>query len=505
MPCRWPSRRTRVSIGLLAVLLLGVYFLLDPILNIIVFKEHYDHYLGQKPYEFYSRKAFNARRWGNVSYDMSSCKYKHFPVAHKRPDGAIAWDTPHLNPLAAQHRARHLTIHIFRNRTHTPLILEWLWHSILDDEEVVVRAHNTKFFPRYNVTVVRCNNAEELKAAAGRNEIEYLLLISSVWRFDEVQSFLSEHRIPVVPMGAVMMSDEGCSNPKDLHLMRHDPVPPNARNAPPNGKPASTVVYGKPGKPHEYLLDFLFLTYGDCDRVDNKRVRLWPLGPDINVLTALDANTMPKDTPSMSEREYDASLIGSLRMQKISRAQAIIAFRELCKANRLSCVERTGLSLYAVLGSLDDLFHTNYAIQSWVAQHFPDDYMRLLFETRLTLSPSGTTSECGRTMESVMGGSIPVIEVWREEGISPLSGPGFKCLAADHYSFYSDSHAPVLWAEDWRESEKLITDMLASPRRLAQMQSDLRKWYRSLLTHLRTLWFSQARAFLVEYPRPAAA
>eukprot|EP00048_Salpingoeca_helianthica_P003954 m.72263 g.72263 ORF g.72263 m.72263 type:complete len:503 (-) comp12984_c0_seq1:22-1530(-) len=494
------SRRKKICLGSFLVVALGLYFFLGAILDIISFHDHYGHFLGSKPYEYYSRQAFNERVWGDVSYNMSSCTYQHFPVAERRADGTVMWNTPKLNPLADQHRARHITIHLYRNRTHTPLILEWLWHSILDDEAVVLQEHHKKYFPRYNVTVVRINTPHELQQAAERREIQYLLLMTSYWCFPAVQKFLSEHRIPIVPMGAIMMSDEGCNNPPDIHILRHRPVPPNAKNVPPSySYSTSPVVYGRPGEPHEYLLDYLFLTYGDCHQVDNTRVRLWPLGPDINVLTALDANTMPKGIPMMSEREYDASLIGSLRSQKISRVQAIIAFREMCKQFGYACVERTGLSMYAVLGSLDDVFHTNYAIQSYFAQHFPDDYMRLLFETRLTLSPAGTTSECGRSMEAVMGGSIPVIEVWKEEGISPLSGPGYKCLARDHYSFYADSNAPVLWAKDWREAEPLMVEVLSNPKRLQQRQAALHRWYQGLLTHLRTLWFSQARAYLHPY------
>ena len=61
---------------------------------------------------------------------------------------------------------------------------------------------------------------------------------------------------------------------------------------------------------------------------------------------------------------YDLSMIASLRKAKITRAQAIMAFQELCRTG-LSCVQRTGLSLYALLGSLDDLLGLDYAIQTW--------------------------------------------------------------------------------------------------------------------------------------------
>jgi hypothetical protein len=476
-----------------AVVVVLIIFILrfEQIMRPFIFYRSHGHFFGQKPYEYYSRPAFTERMYGHQKYNMSRCKYPHFPLARPRADGSVNWDTG-AYPKVEVAYATPLRIHIYRSRFHTTMHFEWLWNSILhNDGEDLSRGEEhrkgktsprSKTLRKDNIQLIHVSNVKDLKAIADRGELQTLFVVSASYFLEDLAREFFAHSIPVVPMGTLVTHAESCMATDPAKLPLVDPSTPNTR-------------YGKAARsPADYLYEYVFLTYGDCDLVDNERVRLWPLGPDTNILAMLDDGTMPEILP-MVERKLDINMVGSLRSTKPTRPQAMFAMSDVCSSGR-SCREITGLTPYAILGSLGDSLGVGDAIQVWGAQHIPNEYRSIMFQSRLTLSPAGTAPECGRTLEAIMAGSVPVIEEWFEEGVSPNHGANFKCMAADNNAFFREGRAPALWVVDWRRDLPRVVAILDRPAQLQQMQDNMAVWYAGLVAHLRRLWVGQAHLYL---------
>lgn len=358
-----------------------------------------------------------------------------------------------------------------------------------------------KHLPEENLTLVRVDSMKELQQHALAGDIENILLVGGSMRHEDLMADMSMHHIPLVPMGAVLLHGEACfaDPPHDIdandvweNFFTHgDDVEARRRDTRPI-----------PGSPTDYRMQFAFITYGDCFMLDNVRVKLWPLGLDKKINSMLDAHTMPRTIPTMAQRNIDINHIGSLRKEKTTRAQAVMAMSEVCTSLGLACASRTGVTLHQALGSLDDLLgNKNNALQTWFAGHLPDDYNKLLLHSKVTLSPAGTAPECGRTLEAVVMGSIPVIEVWDEEGNAPLYSKS-KCLRGDNNAFYRDSNAPVFWVRDWRNDLPTVAAALADTARMQVMQDDLRVWYGELVGSLRTSVLHQCRTYMRQHGKP---
>lgn len=456
------NKRRALCVPIVLILLFASYhFILSPLLDAWVYKKSYGHFYGEKDYEYYSRTAYNKQKWGDARYNLSSCKFHHFPIKF-------------LTQLPYDYSKSPQNLRVFIYR-FGELQMEWLWNTVLQSHGQVQHSENIRFLPEFGLEIVRLNSRKELVQHA--NEIETLFIIFSDTEYVE---YFATHLAAAgvrstAKIGAFMLNAEYCMAPTWV---------PKA------------IESGQ--------IQFLLMAYGDCDIVDNKRVFLWPMGPFVNALGALDAGTLPAHPQPMSKRKIDASLIASLRMAKPSRPQAMMSLQEVCSIERWNCVQRTGFTIYSILGdigkALGEQYH--YAVQRWFGAHWLTEYMGIMWNSKLTLCPSGSNPNSYRIMEAIMMGTIPIIEDWQEEGVSPLYGPKFKCLRDDNMAFLRDTHAPVFWVRDFREDLASVMDILHEPAELQAMQDHLMKWYSALVTHLRLMWIREVWAHFAHIPAP---
>eukprot|EP00823_Brevimastigomonas_motovehiculus_P000277 TRINITY_DN10381_c0_g1_i1.p1 TRINITY_DN10381_c0_g1~~TRINITY_DN10381_c0_g1_i1.p1 ORF type:complete len:503 (+),score=76.59 TRINITY_DN10381_c0_g1_i1:161-1669(+) len=436
----------------------------------ITFYAHYGH-LYHKDYDFYSRQSFVERAYGKViENDVSSCRYPHFSLA------------PFLNDSSSAGRHNGddvLRIFLHRIDTHVLLHLEWLWYEILPSSPNAQHCNSAIYWdrneysqclylPEHNIAVIWISHLDSLVEATRRlppqQHLNLFLIEDSEWIMKTVQNVRERLHLSAdqLRVGAILTFSEGCIPPR-LTL-------------------DSSSYY--------------FITYGSCDLLDNDRIMMWPVGPDMNVLKAYSEHSLPPTISRMSQRKVDINLLGSLRNEKITRVQTIIEYEDVCMRYHLNCEIRVAVTLFGFLGSVDEwlgIKGTSRAIQPKFA--IKDNYMEVLTGSKITLSPAGTTSECGRTMEAIITGSIPVVEEWPER-YSPLFGSQYRCLPQDHYAFLKDSHAPIYWVKDWRRDLPLIVENIVNnPAALQQRQLELMQWYSRYRAHLRLIWIKQALRF----------
>lgn len=451
-----------------------IWFYSAPFLEKLSFHHFYGHWPGEHQYSYYTRNAFNERKWNSPGYNMSTCRFPHFPV----PFNLVKV------PKAIQATVQ-MKIHIFRDPTHTSLTLEWLWNHILHTPLTSIKNPKQKYLKDLGLEIIRVHSFAELEH--DKRNVQNLFVISNGKFLTSLFAQFAKRRIPVVPMGLIVMSEEDCNPSRvDLNSYMTNLV---------NGTFPKTAFQASP-VPSDYSFRYAFSIFGDCDFVDDGRVKLWPLGPDMNILAALDAQSLNPPTP-INLRSYDLSLVASLRNVKINRVQTILAYEEICPNSNLKCFRKThSYTLFDLMGSFGDLVGKAHEFQKYANEHLPHgDYFRSIADAKLVLCPSGFHPESGRIMESIIVGSIPVVEYWAEEGQAP-NYESSKCLLGDNMAFYLDNAAPVFWVKDWKTDLPKIVRFLQNKTHLQNMQDRGKKWYSNLLIHLRTLWVTQANIYM---------
>jgi hypothetical protein len=489
--------------------------LLDRLIDLHLFHKAHDSW-SSAPYEYYGRAATTRRLLGHA-HDLTrdnhaACTFPHFNITIGDIGPVL---TAELTSQQDQGPPPTVTT-VYVVRHQTVMLLEWIWFSVLGDGmhadpepdgdgdgDVPPRAAAavvdgidpvtgapSKLFPAHGLRFVLVDYDLRLLSRAGTSVRRVILIAEASLReaIADIDAALPD-RAPreAVRFGVLLIGTESCAG------------------AP---HPLSTAV-----DPLQLQrVRYAFVTYGECTQLDNDRVRLWPLGPDTNALVAMRqeaartgtfaAVQAPARPPAMTERRIDLNMIGSYREAKPTRVQAIMAMTDVCNgpssAPPLRCERYTGLAhlAFSASGSIDRALGIN-RLQPAVADLF-GGYTDILRDSRLTLSPAGSTAECGRTWEALVFGSIPVVEHWREGGASPLY-PNFRCLPADHHAFLRDEAdpAPVLWVDDWRRDlPPIVQAMRDDPAALEQRQRALSRWYRRLLRHLHRLWMASARKYL---------
>lgn len=104
-----------------------------------------------------------------------------------------------------------------------------------------------------------------------------------------------------------------------------------------------------------------------------------------------------------------------------------------------------------------------------------DDYMRVLLDSKFTLSPSGHNPECFRLFEAIEAGSIPILT--KDD-----------LYATHHYKYPNRAHpckgamehwysAPLVILNTWNDLFPVVEKLLSDPASLDELQIKLRIWY----------------------------
>lgn len=116
-----------------------------------------------------------------------------------------------------------------------------------------------------------------------------------------------------------------------------------------------------------------------------------------------------------------------------------------------------------------------------------EEYIHILQQSDLTLSPVGQNIECYRIYEAVALGSVPVIEDVRT---SP------KC-SSDTLRVLKQMNAPFIYVKDWSELPNILREELKqTPEMIVERRIKLIKWYQAFKMELRKLFFDQLEATL---------
>ena len=453
--------------------------------NDLEFHYTYKHWKGEKPYEWYSRQAMFDRLSARSSsplprFNTSLCL---FPA--KDPFANIPALPQHLAYTPLSH---YLTVYIIRYQVQP--IFDWFWFTILQARELhpdaairtvvvksveEVRMHAEKqagasqnhFRGNSNQPSSLVGSAAAAAAAQPHtpSTIHPIHVFVVTENTQTAATFLTEANLDDdhMKVGLILTGEENCANVEPIS--------------------------------DRYL--FVFMIYGNCMFLDGTRARRWPMGPGKNIQASIAAGRNSihdgrvKNIKPFASRSVDINLVGSIRDIKITRAQAIFAYEEVCKNSpdlHLKCLGDWGKTIYAALGSVDNFFQSHLAS---LYSAYVDDYASILQDSKITLSPAGSNPECFRTMEAVMMGSIPVIEDWEEEGWSPLAFENYYCLKEDNNYFFRN--APVYWVKDWkRDLPPIVRYLTSNPEAARKLQQDMLQWYDDLIRRLRVLWLSQA-------------
>ena len=97
----------------------------------------------------------------------------------------------------------------------------------------------------------------------------------------------------------------------------------------------------------------------------------------------------------------------------------------------------------------------------------PDEYRRVLLDSKFTLCPSGHNPEAFRLYEAFEAGSIPIIALddeYRNHGCT------------DSFAPMIETGAPMVILKNWNELPARIAQLAANPDKVAIMQEQLERW-----------------------------
>jgi len=242
-------------------------------------------------------------------------------------------------------------------------------------------------------------------------------------------------------------------------------------------------------------IEVLAYPYGDCELESvmhdhHKHTVRWILGP--SSLHGFPSHLNPSHTPSFTDRELLLNMQTTYSIGKPSRMQAWLTAKEYC-SNLLSNHRYADLDCYIynndlpfkIAEGIDKLLGTSLSRISLLADPARTTYLPLLQNSRYTLCPSGKNTEAYRIWESIMSGSIPIIEDMElaEIDIHPAYDIRMRCTQEDVHYLLKMLNAPVLYVKQWNGLPALLDNI--TEQQGIQMQQDLIVWYQKLTTHLR--------------------
>lgn len=128
---------------------------------------------------------------------------------------------------------------------------------------------------------------------------------------------------------------------------------------------------------------------------------------------------------------------------------------------------------------------SRFFFRRWEAEETKEsmqEYIQILQQSDLTLSPIGKNIECYRIYEAAAMGSVPVIEDVRTS--DQCSDRTLRVL--------KDRNAPFIYVKDWSELPEIIRkEMKLTPEMIIERRKNLIEWYRRFKKDLRQLFFDE--------------
>ncbi len=339
------------------------------------------------------------------------------------------------------------------------------------------RAQDVVYFPRYRMQFVFLPNARDLFRLA---DVHNVLLVGEHFEFpflSELRAHTLKTRTKSYNVGAIMLTGEHCCN---FCSSRR------------NSRTDDSEYFSAQSVLKEHGVKFAFLTYGDCQVVDNEHFFVWPLGPSVLHGFPSRIATDDADNPKSRDRMYLLNLMVSISPEKAARMQAWLAAQQVCAAGRGEevCYMHWNNLLFKIAESVDRVFDTDLRSLS----NAPAEYLNVLRQSKFTLCPSGKNPEQYRIWEAIMTGSIPIIE---DPDFSTTLHPGYgrawACTNNDYHLLLKQTGAPVMFLRDWAtELPHLLSSIDAHG--LATRQRAMQEWYRRFLVHLRMQVLLQVRS-----------
>lgn len=158
------------------------------------------------------------------------------------------------------------------------------------------------------------------------------------------------------------------------------------------------------------------------------------------------------------ERDIDVSFTGSI---KNSPSKGLLSIKDLLKSPKT-------VSRKSMVSSVEKWENPkNYNIDVKLTTHFPHankvpdvlDYSERLMNTKICLSPRGTSLETFRYFESLRYGCVLIAE------------------PVPKYWFYEDS--PAIYLNNWNRLPVVIENLLADPNRLVELHEQALDWWQS--------------------------
>jgi len=183
-----------------------------------------------------------------------------------------------------------------------------------------------------------------------------------------------------------------------------------------------------------------------------------PLGPRLEFSPVQDSEIVPS-----SKRKFDFNLIVSPTSPSRKRLA--------------SMVQKGGNSFGSTFVHVTPAFAGNASeAKGFVA---PDEYRRILLNSKFTLCPAGHNPEAFRIFEACEAGSIPIL-VRDEEYREHFCKDSFAPLIA--------SGAPFIVLNSWSELSDALKPFRDDPALLDERQAELKQWYKRF-------WSDVARDF----------
>ncbi|PIK47415.1 putative transmembrane protein [Apostichopus japonicus] len=206
------------------------------------------------------------------------------------------------------------------------------------------------------------------------------------------------------------------------------------------------------------LLQKVFITY-DTPIVDNRQILQWPLGSATYRGFPLEDQSM---LLSADSRQYRCNFLGT-------------TYPGSSREYLVRIIETSHLKDYCYVKTR----------QLWEAEETKEsmeEYIQILQQSDLTLSPIGKNIECYRIYEAAAMGSVPVIEDVRTS--DQCSDRTLRVL--------KDRNAPFIYVKDWSELPEIIRkEMKLTPEMIIERRKNLIEWYRQFKQDLRQLFFKE--------------
>lgn len=299
---------------------------------------------------------------------------------------------------------------------------QYLWQHLLNGQIVYSKngfyQNGNKTF--YNINFVYLSGPGYIQDSIPQ-DVEFMVLVLNGRSFDKVTKakewFDYLYNAPLIKkVAVVLLGDERCENNWIIKYMK-----------------------SKGG-----VIDLLFIVY-DSTLVDDEEIFQWPLG----VATYRGfPNIEEQNVKHIYKRRYKCNFMGTI-YKNSSRETLNITLRDVIFENVCYL----------------------FARDQWVPEETYSslrNYIDVLQNSDLTLSPVGVNSECYRIYEAMSLGSIPVVENTMTPG---------KC--ASPLRLLKRHNAPFIYVKDWSNlSQILINDMNLNFTLILQRRKNIIHWYR---------------------------